>query len=348
MNTPSEETTRADSGGSSSSTVVTVVVALLVVAPIIALDVSPYKADGSLWYLGMLPVLMGLFVSRRVAFAAAGLTPVIVGISLLLKDLPPIVGALYMLVLGAATGLSARRGWHVMMSFAAPLAALALIGTMHVSLPSERVESASTLGSILATMVVLLAGGLWTALLGPFVISKVHVSAPAAIPERTSWYFAASMGGLVGIASFVALTWLPPNSWWIVLTMYVVVQPYYADAVKRVTERVIGTLVGATAAGIVVYLLHGQPAVLAGLALVLTLVAAWANLKLPYWAFVMFLTLAVVLQTSGTIRDLEWAIIDRAGYTVVGAVLAIIVLSVGHAYLGRHPHPAAPPRFAAG
>ena len=68
---------------------------------------------------------MGLFASRRVAFAAALVTPVIVGISLVLRDLPPVVGAGYMLVLGVATGLSARRGWHVMLSFAAPLAALA-------------------------------------------------------------------------------------------------------------------------------------------------------------------------------------------------------------------------------
>lgn len=313
-----------------------IVVALLVVAPIVVLDLSPWKASGSLWYLGMLPALMGLFASRRLAFAAAVLTPVIVAISLLLRDLPPAVGACYMLLLGVVTGLSARRGWHVMLSFAAPLAALALIGTMHVALPSGRVDADSSPEAILMTMAVLLAGGLWTATLGPFALAKLKVPPPTAVSKRTSLYFAASMGGLVALTSFVALTWLPANSWWIVLTMYVVVQPYYKDAVTRVTQRVVGTLVGATAAALVVAAFHHLPGVIAALAAVLTILAAWANLRLPYWVFVTFLTPAVVLQTSGTTHDLVRAILDRAGYTLIGSALAIAVLAGGHLYLVQH------------
>lgn len=313
-----------------------VVAALLVLAPIVALDVSPWKANGSLWYLGMLPALMGLFASRRAAFAAAGLTPVIVGISLLLRDLPPVLGAFYMLVLGVATGLSARRGWHVMLSFAAPLAALALIGDMHVALPEGRVPADSSAVAILASMAVLLVGGLWTAALGPLVIGKLHVSRPASVAGHTAGYYAAAMGGLVGVTSFVALTWLPPNSWWIVLTMYVVVQPYYADVVTRVSQRVIGTLVGSTAAALVVAAFHHYPGLIAGLAAVLTILAAYANLKMPYWVFVTFLTPAVVLQTAGGTWDVAHAIADRALYTLVGAVLAIAVMAVGHLYLVKH------------
>lgn len=72
---------------------VLVVVALLVVGPIVVLDLSAWGANGSLWYLGMLPALMGLFTSRRLALGAAALTPVIVGVSLLLRDMPAVVGA---------------------------------------------------------------------------------------------------------------------------------------------------------------------------------------------------------------------------------------------------------------
>ena len=324
-------------GKSRTDTAVLVVVALLVVAPVVVLDLTSWKANGSLWYLGMLPALMGLFVGRRLALAAAVLTPVIIGISLLLRDLPPVVGAGYMLLLGVATGLSARRGWHVMLSFSAPLAALALIGRMRVALPSGTVDADASPEAVLMTMAILLAGGLWTATLGPFAIEKMKVAPPKAVANRTSWYFAAAMGGLVAVTSFVALTWLPPNSWWIVLTMYVVVQPYYKDAVTRVTQRVGGTLVGSTAAAIVVAAFHHLPGLIAALAAVLTLLAAWANLRLPYWVFVTFLTPAVVLQTSGGIRDLAQAIVDRAGYTLLGSALAIAVLAGGHLYLVRHP-----------
>lgn len=320
-----------------ASTALLVVVALLVLAPIVVLDLSPWKANGSIWYLGMLPALMGLFVGRRVAFTAAVLTPVIVGIALMLRDLPPVVGAGYMLLLGVATGLSARHGWHVTASFSAPLAALALIGSMHVALPSGRVDADSSLTAIGVTMAILLAGGLWTATLGPFVIAKLHVPPPTVVGKRASWYYAAAMGGLVAAASFVALTWLPPNSWWIVLTMYVVVQPYYRDVVTRVSQRVIGTLVGSTAAALVVAAFHNLPGLIAALAVVLTLLAAWANLKMPYWAFVTFLTPAVVLQTAGSTHDLAWAIADRAMYTLIGSALAIAVIAGGHLYLVRHP-----------
>ena len=348
MTTTSPDTPPTSTGKARTDTVVLVVVALLVVAPIVVLDMSVWKANGSLWYLGMLPALMGIFANRRVAFAAAVLTPVIIGISLLLRDLPPVVGAGYMLLLGVVTGLSARRGWHVMLSFAAPLAALALIGNMHVALPSGRVDADSSAEAILMTMAILLAGGLWTATLGPFVIQKMKVSPPTAVSKRTSWYFAASMGGLVAVTSFVALTWLPPNSWWIVLTMYVVVQPYYKDAVTRVSQRVVGTLVGSTAAAVVVAAFHDLPGLIAALAAVLTILAAWANLRLPYWVFVTFLTPAVVLQTSGGTHDLAWAIADRAGYTLIGSALAIAALAGGHYYLIHHPRKLASVGQAAG
>lgn len=314
-----------------------IVTVLLIVAPIVALDVSPYAANGSLWYLGMLPSLMGLFTGRRLALGAAALTPAIVGISLLLKDLPPIVGALYMAALGVATGLSARRGWHIMFAFSAPLAALALIGNMHVALLStgERVLAGDSPEAFLLTLAILTAGGLWTAFLGPHALKVVKVHPPARVPARTAEYFAISMGVLVGLASFIALEWLPPNSWWMVLTMYVVVQPRYSESLTRVVHRVGGTFLGATAAAVVVALFHGFPGLVAGLAAILTVAAAWANLKLPYWVFVSFLTPAVVLQTSGATRDLLWAIVDRAAYTLLGALIAVALLAGGHMYLVR-------------
>lgn len=312
------------------------VVALLVVAPIIALDLSSWSANGSLWYLGMLPALMGLFTSRRLALGAAVLTPVIVGVSLLLRDMPAMVGAGYMLLLGVATGLSAMRGWHVMFSFAAPLAALALIGNVHVALPSGRVDADSSPEAFLVAMGILLVGGLWTACLGPFALQRMHVTAPKPVTRRASGFFAVALGGMVAVGSFVALMWLPSNSWWMILTFYVVVQPHFSEMVTRVSHRVIGTLVGSTVAAVVVYSFRHLPGLISGLAAALTILAAWANLRLPYWVFVTFLTPAVVLQTAGGTRDLAQAIIDRAGYTLIGAAAALLLMTCGHQYLVWH------------
>src|SRR5690625_1705265 len=108
---------------------------LLLLAPMVALSLSPWHVNSSLWYLGMLPVIIGLFHSPWLGMVAAFVTPVAMSISLLLRDYP-IAGAAYMLVLGVLTGLSATRGWHLMASFAGPLAAYALIGDLHVTMPS--------------------------------------------------------------------------------------------------------------------------------------------------------------------------------------------------------------------
>jgi len=303
--------------------------ALLTVAPMLALSASPLSASGSLWYLGMLPALMGLFTSRRLAFTASLITPLLIGLALTLRT-EPLLGALLMTAIGVGTGLSAARGWHLVGAFAGPLAAYALIGDLHVALPSATVAANASVAAGLATMAYVAGGGLWTALVGAFVVNAMKVKAPVAIPRHTAGTFAAALGVLVGVTAYVSMRWLEPSSWWIILTFFVVVQPYYADATHRMLERIAGTLAGALVAVIVVAALHDWPAVISILAFLLTFGAAYANLKLPYWVFATLLTPAVVLQTTGTTHDLLLAIGKRALYTLVGAAAALLVLTLGH------------------
>lgn len=310
-----------------------ILMALLVVAPMLGLSASPFSANGSLWYLGMLPALMGLFTHRWLAFAASLLTPALMGVALLLRE-EPLLGALFLASIGVATGLSATRGWHVVGAFAGPLVAYALIGTLHVTLaPGETIAADASLRSVLVTMGYVAAGGLWTTLMGAFVIRKVGVKAPRAVPGHTAGYFAAALGILIGVAAYVCMTWLDPASWWIILTFFVVVQPYYSDSARRMLERVGGTLAGALLAVVIVFVLRDAPTVVTIIAFVLTIGAAYANLKLPYWVFAMLLTPAVVLQTSGTTHDLLLAIGERALYTLIGAAAAIVLMSLGHLYI---------------
>lgn len=309
-----------------------VVMALVVVAPMVALSASPLHANGSLWYLGMLPALMGLYTHRRLALAASILTPLLMGIALLLRD-DPILGAVFLAAIGVATGLSAMRGWHLMGAFAGPLVAYALIGNLHVALPGGTVAADASIASGLVAMAYIAAGGLWTTLMGAFVIRAMGVKSPRSVPGHTARYFGAALGILIGITAYICMQWLDPASWWIILTFFVVVQPYYSDSTRRMLERVGGTLAGALVAVILVEVLRGIPAVITIIAFVLTIGAAYANLKLPYWVFAMLLTPAVVLQTSGTPHDLLLAIGERALYTLIGAAAAIILMSSGHAYI---------------
>lgn len=313
---------------------VLIVLALLLLAPMAALSLSPWHTNTSLWFLGMLPVVIGLFANTKVGFAAAILTPVFMGLSLLLRDLPT-VGALYMAAIAVATGLAALRGWNMMLSFAGPLASFALIGDLHVTLPSGTVAADSSLSSGLCVVGFVLVGGLWTAFWGQFVLRAVHMKPPRTYQLHTAGYYAAALGVLVGIATYIGMTRLDADSWWMILTFFVVVQPYYSDATRRVLARVVGTLLGALVAIVIVTLFQDLPAVITALAIALMLGAAWANMKLPYWAFVVFLTPAVVLQTAGGSEAIVDSIVERAGYTTIGAVAAVIVLTIGHAFITK-------------
>ncbi len=309
-----------------------VLLATLMLAPMVALSLSPWHANGSLWYLGMLPGVIGLFSNTRVGFVAAILTPALMGVSLVLRDFP-IAGALFMAAVAVGTGFAALRGWNMMLSFAGPLAAFALIGDPQVVLPSGTVPAASSVTSGLVMIAFALAGGLWTVLWGQFVIRSVPMKPQRTYPLHTVGYYAAALGLLVGVAAYIAMTLLDSDSWWIILTLYVVVQPYYSDAIRRLAARVAGTLLGAVLAIVIVTVFQDVPALITALALLLTIGAAWANLKLPYWSFVLFLTPAVVLQTAGGTTAIFDSIVKRAAYTVVGAAAALIVLVIGHRFI---------------
>ncbi|MGB0099023.1 MAG: FUSC family protein, partial [Nocardioides sp.] len=238
--------------------------------------------------------------------------------------------------IGAAVGLSALRGWHVMTSFAGPLAAYALIGAPNVAISSSAVPAGSSLGAGLALMGFVAAGGLWTTLIGRYITAVIHLKPPPGVPLHAVRYFASALALLIGIATYVDMQWLDSSdSWWIILTLFVVVQPYYAATSHRVVARVVGTLAGAVLAVVVADALKDEPMVITIVALVLTVAAPWANMTRPYWVFVLFLTPAVVLQTAGGTEAIVRGALDRALFTVVGAVAAIVVLTVGHELITR-------------
>lgn len=309
--------------------------AVVLLAPILALSLSPWAANGSLWFLGMLPAAIGLSSSPRLAAGAAVLTPTLMGPALLLRELPA-VGSMYMALIGAAIGLSALRGWNVMGSFAGPMAALALIGAPQVALASGTVRAESSLAAGLAMMGFVAAGGLWTTLIGRHLVGIKRPKAPTVVPLHTARYFAVALAVPVGVATYIAMTWVTStNAWWLILTLFVVVQPYYAAASHKVVARVAGTLAGTLLAIAVAELLKHQPVIITSVALVLTVAAAWANLTRPYWVFVLFLTPAVVLQVTGGPSAIVTSALDRALYTTVASVAAIVLLTIGHTLITR-------------
>ncbi|RXR22400.1 hypothetical protein EQW78_14235 [Oerskovia turbata] len=311
----------------------TVVLVLLLVAPLVALMASPWRNDGTLVYLGMLPAGVGLLVGRGAALVAGPLTALCMAVGVSLSD-RPLAGAVLMAVLGACVGFSAVRGWHGVGGFVGPQTAFALVGGPLVTLPTGTVSPSTSLGALAAMAGWVAFGGLWTALVGGALTRGMRLPGPRPVPERAATYFGLALAVLAGGGTYVAMGWADsPNAWWLLLTLFVVVQPYFAATLSRTAARVGGTLAGAVLAGAVAHSVSGFPVVLSVVTLVLTGAAGWAYLRRPYWVFTLFLTPAVILQTSGSEELVLAADLDRVVFTVGAAAVAVAVLALGHRVL---------------
>lgn len=176
---------------------------------------------------------------------------------------------------------------------------------------------------LLAVGVIVVLAGLWTVLvlrkaMGRRALKVVDVADPrAAIVHGTV------LGVLSAIVVTIAQTSVTNLHWvWVTLTLYLLANPTGPVNAKKMLYRVLGTFAGFVVVGVL--LLTGLPHLIL---VSLAVVSLWACLffyvaKRPYWQYVVFLTITVVLMDSS---DASTVVLDaeRIGFTVLGALLAI-------------------------
>lgn len=308
--------------------------AALLIAPLLALSVSRWDFNAPLVFLGMLPSLNALLVSTRYALFASAVTPgCMVGFLLLRGDV--LAGTAAMALLGAAIGLSASRPWHVAGSFVGPQASLALIGAPVVVLSTGAVPADASSEAVLSTAAWVASGGLWATVVARRPVAELGLSGPADVSAPAARVCAAALALLAGAITFVAMQWLDtPYAWWMLLTVFVIIQPDYGTSLAKLASRVAGTVAGAALAALAAVSIESQ-LVITIVALALTAAALWAYMERPYWVYALLLTPAVVLQTSGGAGAIVDADLDRVGFTLAAAGASAAVLIVGRWVLRR-------------
>ncbi|UJH91764.1 FUSC family protein [Antarcticibacterium sp. 1MA-6-2] len=112
------------------------------------------------------------------------------------------------------------------------------------------------------------------------------------------------------------------NSYWILLTIIVIMRPTYGLTKTRFRERTIGTLIGAVIATGIVLLTHNL--ILYAILGILSLILAFAMLQKNYRASAVFITLSIVfvyaLLEPNVINVIKFRVID----TIIGAGLAAL------------------------
>lgn len=110
------------------------------------------------------------------------------------------------------------------------------------------------------------------------------------------------------------------NSYWIILTVIVIMRPSYGLTKTRSKDRIIGTLIGAALASGLVLLIH-NPYVYGALG-ILSLVVAFSMVQKNYKASATFITLSVIfiyaILEPDVLKVIQYRVVD----TVIGAALS--------------------------
>lgn len=112
------------------------------------------------------------------------------------------------------------------------------------------------------------------------------------------------------------------NTYWILLTIVVIMRPSYGLTKDRSKDRIIGTLIGAVVAiGIV---LVTQNEVVYGILALVSLVLAFSLLQQNYKSAAAFITISIIFVYSFINPDAFEVIQYRVIDTVIGAVIAVV------------------------
>ncbi|MEH6679128.1 MAG: FUSC family membrane protein [Sediminicola sp.] len=126
----------------------------------------------------------------------------------------------------------------------------------------------------------------------------------------------------VGIGFLLATYAGIKNPYWIVLTLIVLMRPSYGLTKERATHRIIGTLIGATFATIVILLTKNT--IVYEILAVISLTMAFSLITYNYRAAATFITINIIfvyaLMDPNSFQVIQYRVLD----TSIGAVLAVL------------------------
>src|SRR6201996_7718542 len=155
------------------------------------------------------------------------------------------------------------------------------------------------------------------------VKSALENMAAAAGTETEAGRHALRLAVVAGVGELIAQASGLPHSYWIVLTILIVLRPDYASTIYRGVQRAGGTVVGAGLGLATALLLHAGPAVLVA-ATGVTMTAAYAVFAVNYLLYAVFLTDFVVILLALLGDTAEQTVEARLIGTGIGAALALI------------------------
>ncbi|MCU0403822.1 MAG: FUSC family protein [Chitinophagaceae bacterium] len=152
---------------------------------------------------------------------------------------------------------------------------------------------------------------------------------PGLLFSNLNWesnIFRYSIRMMLGVLAAFTISLMFPigHSYWILLTVVVILKPAYALTRKRNSERLAGTLAGGIIGIIILFFFQDKNLLL--LLLILFMILAFSVIRTRYWLGVALLTTYVIISLFllNTV-DYTLAIKDRLLDTFIGSVIAFLV-----------------------
>ncbi len=287
---------------------------------LVALLFSPAAAGAVILpaMVGILGVLMG---SPRVGLMASCLM-ILVGPVAIISGQVAVTGAAIMGLTCIGVGVAAGWGLERALSMIPMTMAFLMFNPPSILDGSFDRTSSTYLSTV---MLILAIGSLWSTAVLTLMTRKATLPKPPPNTRTDTIEYLTIITVLCSGATFVLLTLRPPDAFWLILTLLVVVQVGHQTTLRRTVERVGGTVLGAAIATVVVSVVHA-PWILTLVAILCVLGTLYFATGPRYWLYISFLTPTIVLSAgAGAAVSTAEA---RIAYTVIGGALAMIAIGI--------------------
>ena len=307
----------------------------LLLLPGILITATLVGGAASVFLYGALPVAAAFFGGARKLslFVIAFMT--IAGTLARALDSAPLPSALLVGLVALIIGLAARRG------LSSPILTLGIVLGFLVMSPPELTNKDSSIFSgidpVLATAILLAAGGFWALLVGMVVRKKAPTVPENKVVDLSVVVpYALSLAISTGFVTFFLLYFSAGSlGAWMILTIFVIMKPDRDSTMLKTKDRILGTFAGTAIAIVAIEILHlinsQQGFVQITFALLFFGIAMSYFVPGPYWVYVTFLTPGVILLDSNSVSNQDEVALSRIAFTLGGIAIA---LAIG--YLVQH------------
>ena len=307
----------------------------LLLLPGILIATTLVGGAASVFLFGALPVAAAFFGGARKLslFVIAFMT--IAGTLARALDSAPLPSALLVGLVALIIGLAARRG------LSSPILTLGIVLGFLVMSPPELTNKDSSIFSginpVLATAILLAAGGFWALLVGMVVRKKAPTVPENKVVDLSVVVpYALALAISTGLVTYFLLYFSAGSlGAWMILTIFVIMKPDRDSTMLKTKDRILGTFAGTAIAIVAIEILHllnsQQGIVQITFALLFFGIAMSYFVPGPYWVYVTFLTPGVILLDSNSVSNQDEVALSRIAFTLGGIAIALVI-----GYLVQH------------